>query len=362
MRKSKAKRRKGLKELGNKKSKTAYNAEALEFFKKTLERVRQPGEKSAKSFRAINMGGLQKAVQALPKKDREIVEKFWGLTGGPNHSKKMLRRDTKDVAYNEMCSKAIVSARKLLSLDYVIIFDDSVKGLIRLIGKKVNKNRINISDIDCAKLLMGFFIYIDNGPKMSFETMPMSIDTKLNGSFWFDEYEVLEQMSQEVEKYPDNSINLKLLISIFETMDFNDMLSIKKSMSIEINNYFKNLQVITMNVGIETVKDFTSEDVEIVRTVSSIRELKERVFPYGAWDVTSALILGNHDGKINLSEFYAILNTIRNDWSKIADFKTGHKELRVYNGIRTLNIYSIGGLEFTDIAEVMFLYSECNVI
>lgn len=354
---------KGLKTLGKKKTQP-YLPEALEYFKKCMELIRRPSEYSTYSSKLqVDTDGLQKAVQTLPKLDRERVEKFWGLTGGPNHSKKMTRRDAKDIAFNEMASLAVVSLRKMFTLDYLMIYDFTVSTLISKIISKVNQEDVAISNSEIIKLLMAFFIYLDNGPKMSFETDDMSVDMELKESFWFDEYEVLEQMAKEVEGYPDNSINLKLLVRFFETMDFNDMLTIKKSMSIEIEDYFKNLQVTTMNVGIETLKDFTPEDVEIVRTVTAIRALKERAFPYGAWDVTSKLILGNLDGKKNLSEFFDSLTTIRNDWSKFKEFKTGRKQLRVYNeGIRTLNVYNIGGLEFTDIAEVMFLYSERNYI
>lgn len=363
MRKPKnANMQKGLKTLGNRKVKE-YVPEALEYFKKCMELVRRPsGESNYSSKLKVDLEGLQKAVRLLPKNDREKIEKFWGLTGGPNHSKKLLRRDSKDIAYNEMANSAIVSLRKIFTLEYLMVYDSTVSFLIQKVNEKVNKDGITISESDVVKLLMAFFIYVDNGPKMSFEEDPMSIDTNLKATFWFDEYEVLAQMYKELNTYPDKSINIRLLLGFFETMDFKDMLSIKKSVGVEISNYFKNLQVITMNVGVETITDFKAEQVEVVRTVVDIRNLKERAFPYGAWDVVNGLILGKDENKAKLNEFFAKLSTIRNDWTKIANFKIGQKKLLTSNGVRTLNVYNIGGLQFTDIGEVMFLYSERNNI
>ena len=261
-----------------------------------------------------------------------------------------------------MANTAIVSLRKMFTLEYLMIYDSTVSNLIQGINEKVNKEGIEISDSDVTKFLMAFFIYLDNGPKMSFEEDPMKMDNDLKPAFWFDEYEVLMQMHEEFSRYADKSVNIRLLLSLFKTMDFAEMLEIKKSVGMEIGNYFDNLQVITMNVGMETITDFKPEEVEIVRTVVDIRNLKERAFPFGAWDVVSGLILGKDDNKAKLKEFFEKLSTIGNDWTKISNFKNGQKQLLTSEGIRTLDIYNIGGLEFTDIGEIMFLYLERNNI
>ena len=199
---------------------------------------------------------------------------------------------------------------------------------------------------------MGFLIYVDNGPKMSFEEDPMSIDTELNGAFLFDEYELLHQMCEELARYPDKSINIKLLISFFDMLDFKDVLSIKKSIGVQIPR-----ESLPDEFKYEYI-----EDIEIVRSVSKIRAFKEKIFPYGAWEVTCALILGNADEKIKLDEVMKSMNSVRRDWSRVANFKSGQKSLQTASELRTLDVYNIGGLEFTDIYEVMFLYLERNFI
>ena len=321
--------------------------------------IRQPCNEKETIFKnELNLEGLQNAVRALPKEDREIIEKFWGLTGGPNHSKKLTQSNMKDVAFKEMCSQAIISLRKLLRLDYIVMYDLSTKAQIDRVSKKFYKNALEISDIECIKYLMAFFVFADNGPKMSFEEEPMEIDGDLKDNFFFDEYEVLTQMCKEIINYPDNSINIELLISLFEMMDFKDSLAIKKTVGIEISKDLEHIVAISRNAIIQNVRDFKAEDVEPVKMVSRIRELKERVFPYGPWEVVTKLILGTDQGSIELEALFEELSKIRNDWSLIANFKTGQKTLKTSKEIRTLNVYTIGGLEFTDSYEVMFLYLE----
>lgn len=328
----------------------SYVPEALELLAKTLLNVKYPINTRSKLFTIrFQLEGLQKALLALPKADRERIEKFWGLTGGTNHSKKMIHCNPKDVAYFDMRNQAILSLRKLLTLDYTIMYDPVVNAQISSIVKKIDKGELEISDVEAVKYLMAFFIYADNGPKMSFEEDEMAIDAELNESFFLDEYQVLNQISEQLNKCRNNSINLELLISFFEMMDLRDMLIIKKSMGIEISE--KSLP-----------EEMKFEDIETVRTVLEIRKLKERVFPYGAWNVASALILSENEDKFKLKDFTEELNSIRKDWAKVVEFKTGQKLLKTKSELRTLNVYNIGGLEFTDVYEVMFLYLERNLI
>lgn len=340
--------------MRGKKKVKLYLPEALENFGKSLANVKYPGSIRNKLFSKLfsvqfDLEGLQNAVRALPKADRERIERFWGLTGGPNHSKKMIHCNAKDVAYLDMRNLAILSLRKLLTLDYAIMYDSIVSTRVNLVARKINKNGLEITDVECVKYLMAFFIYVDNGPKMSFEQDAMAVDADLNESFLFDEHEVLNQMSTELSKYHDNSINLKLLVSFFEIIDFRDMLTIKKSMGIEIPKE-------------SLPEDLDIEDIETARTVYSVRKLKERIFPYGAWEVVTALILGEDEKKVNLENFMKELNSIRKDWAKVDGFKVSQKLLKTKGELRTLNVYNIGGLEFTDIYEVMFLYLERNLI
>ena len=338
-----------MKTLREKKKLKAYVPEALEYFGKCLLTVRQTGNSKNNSLGVqIKLDGLQKAIHALDKTDRERIEKFWGLKGGPIHSKKLVRYTTKDVAYISMCNLAVESVKKLLTLDYVIMYDSNASTKVSVISEKVNRNGIEVSDIECVKYLMAFLIYAENGPKMSFEEEDMNIDTTLDGNFFFDEFEVLNQMYEEMKEKQEKSIDLRLIMDFFEMLDLQDVLIIKKSIGIEIHK-----DSLPQGVSIE--------DIGSIRSVSRIRELKERMFPYGAWDVVTKLILGKEE-KAKLNDFMKELDSIRRDWDKVAEFKSTEKRLKTKSEVRTLNVYNIGGLEFTDAYEVMFLYLERNLI
>lgn len=327
--------------MGTKKNVKEYIPEAIKNLGEYLEKVRLEGSKKLEKTR-VNLEGLKKAIWALPKEDRENIEKFWGLTGGPNHSKKIAHLNIKDVAYIQMRNKALQSFSKLDKLDLASMYDESVQTLTNLVIKKVNKNGLpDISDMECVKYLIAFFILVENGPKMSFEKDLMQVDTRVDKMCYVDEYEALNELAKELKEFPDNSINLGLVKSVLESLDFKDCVVIQKSF------------------GMESTDTFRSDEIQILDTFSRIRAFKEKVFGYGAWEVTCGLVLG-YD--VNLKEFWKAIDILRKDWSKMDDFKTSQKNLQTVSETRTLNVYSIGGLEFTDPYEVMVLYLERNLI
>lgn len=295
----------------------------------------------------VNSDCLEKAVRNLPREDRKNVEKFWGLTGGPNHSRKL--GVSNDIAFIQMRDVAILSVRKLFGLDYVFMYDEHFKFLVRQLTKKIKKDGVQISDLDAIKYFLIFVVVLQNGPKMSFEKDLMSIDTECKDDFTFDEYAVIERTYKELKDWPDNCINLKLIKDMLEMLDFKDVLTVQKSFAIPLSKE-------SIRIG------YKYEEIETILSFGEMREFKERVFAFGDWEVTTSLIFGNKDGEIKLGKFGEELEEIRRDWSRSLKFKTGEKKLRTLHELRTLDVYTIGGLEFTDIYEVMFLYLEHNYI
>lgn len=328
-----------MKKLGSKKTTQAYVPENLEYFAKSLVHIRDSRIKGGNL--GINMEGLQKAIMALPRKDRENIEHFWGLKGGINHSKKLVSFASKDIAFVRRSNEAVISLRTLFRLDFLYMYDEKLKGMITYIVRKIDKRGIDITDIDAIKYLMAFLVVLQNGPKMSFEATPMSIDTKAREDLTFDEYSIVKSAFKEFHDIPDQSINLKLICDLLNMLDFKDALTIKKSFGIKIPK-----------------NEICGMEIEPTYTLAQIRNLKERVFSYGCWEVSNELILGNTNVIANLGEFMKCLDTIRKDWSKVTDFKVGQRQLRTYHELRNLDVYNIGGLEFTDIYEIMFLYLE----
>lgn len=332
--------------MGKKVSK-AYIPENLEYFARSLVRVR--GSLENGGFNSIDLAGLQNAVILLPRQDRKNIEHFWGLTGGINHSKRISSLNSNDIAFIKMRNEAADSLNKLFRLDSLYLYDTRFKGLVERLAKKINTCGIKISNVDAIKYLLTFLVILQNGPKLPFENDPMSINTKNNEDFIFDEYAIIKNALVEFEALPDNSINLKLIQNMLDMLDVKDKLSIKKSFCIQISKK-------------ELPENFDDAEIETTYTLGEVRYFKERIFPYGNWDVSNDLILGSTHVFEKLDVFMNCLSVIRRDWSKITDFKIGQTQLRTPHELRTLDVYDIGGLKFTDIYEVMFLYTSRNII
>ena len=332
---------KGLKKMRTKKTKvTTYIPSALEKFRKYLIQERQRGKVAQFEASQISLEGLEQAIRSMDKDDREYIERFWGLTGGVNHSEKMWNLFRKDVAFINLRERAHISVRKLSRLHFVSMYYSGLDSLIEIVSKKIDKKGYSyISDFESVKYLMTYLIIIENGPKMSFEQDPMAIETKVDKMCYLDEYQALCELSQAVKDFSDGKIKLAFIEGVLEMMDFCDGVAIRQNFGLETPE--KDLRL------------FKSNEIEVIQTFEQIRSFKERVFKFGKWDVTSKLILGED---IEIEAFAKKLNTLCRDWSKIENYKSGQKQLKTSKGIITLDVYNIGGLEFTDTYEIKFLY------
>lgn len=339
---------KGFEKMGKKKSKAiAYDPKNLQFLGRSLLSLRKAADEGETNFK-VNIDNLEVAVRKLPDIDRLNVEKFWGLTGGPNHSKKLGLG--KDIAYIQMRNSAILSMNKLFYLDYMFIYDEHMKILVEQIMPKIDKGDLQISDLEAIKYILMFLIAFQNGPKMSFEEDLMEVDTNCQPEFIFDEYTVLEGAYDEFKNWPEKCINLRLVKDMLDMVDFQDAVSLQKSFGIACSEETRRI------LGREY------ETIGTTRSFRAMRALKERIFPFGDWEVTALLIFRDKKDEVTLNEFAKCLDKLSRDWSQIEKFKTGQKKLATSREVRTLDVYNIGGLEFTDIYEVMFLYLERNYI
>ena len=108
--------------MGNKKQK-GYVSEALKSLAKCLQDWRRDRtSKLGTPAFTVKLEGLEKAIKALPKNDRENIEKFWGLTGGVNHSKKIGILKLYDTAFNEMRRAAMDSISLLNEIDSLCLY------------------------------------------------------------------------------------------------------------------------------------------------------------------------------------------------------------------------------------------------
>ena len=335
-----------MKKLGKKQTQ-AYIPENLEYLAKNLAQIRVSRMNGGTS--AVSCDGLRAAICQLQRKDKEKIEKFYGLNGGINHSKKLGISTSKDIAFKRMFDEVLVVIRRLLRLDYMYMYNVDLKKTIWSLLKKIDKRDVNIDDIEIIKYLLFFLVVFQNGPKMAFEKDDMTVDAEANPEYTFDEYAILQNAYNELKDLPDGSINIKLVCHLVDMFDIMDVLSIKKGFGITIPK-----SQIQEGVNIS--------EVEEIRTLGQVRKIKERIFQYGSWEFTNEIILGNSEVISSLGEFAEELDRIRKDWGRIAEFKVGQKQICTTDGIRTLDVYNIGGFEFTDIYEVMFLYLERNII
>lgn len=329
--------------MSKKKKTKEYFPEALQHLAKFIQQVRPPmeGGRNLPTIR-INLEGLQNAIRTLPNEQRKNIENFWGLTGGPNHSKKMASYGKKDVAYMNMCNSAILSLRLLYKVDYLILYDDNLHLILEMLDAKINKKGVeDISQLERIKYLIAFFLFVVNGPRMFGENDPLNIDTNTDINSFFDEYAMLKDLINELDGYPENSVNVALVRKMLEMLDVKDEIRIKKSL------------------GIKIPKEDEPERVETLQSFFQIRNFKENVFQYGAWNVTTELILGK---TVDLSVFMKDAHKISRKKLGIESFKTDEKKLKTSRELRVLDVYTVGGLEFTDSYEVGFLYVERNFI
>ena len=330
-----------------KKHTQAYIPENLEYLAKDLERIR--GTKSHGTKKPINQEELPKVIMKLPRKDRENIERFWELTGGINHSKNLVSLETKNVALLNMGNEAIRSLRNLFRLEYMYLYDPNIKALVDQLAEKINKKGTNISNLEAVKYLVAFFTVLHNGPKMSFEENPMKIDSQTDPEYTFDEYAIIHDMYDELKNMPDHYINFELLYDLLDMLDFEDVLTIKKTFCIEMSSS-------------EIPEEYRKMEIDPIYTFAQVRDFKVRVFQYGRWETTEELILGNKEVGDKIAEFMKNVDILRKDWSMVANFKTKQSQLFVPHELRTLDVYDVGGLEFTDPYEIMFLYLERNII
>jgi len=243
-----------------------------------------------------------------------------------------------------------MNSRSLLfEIDSLALYCETIQKHIAALAPKFDKQGMQISDLEAIKYLMVYVVFIDNGPKMSFENEPMKMEKGNDKvAYVFDAYAMLREMSIDLKNLPDGTIKVKILADLLEYNNFKDWMAMKQNMKIGIDK--------------EDQKCFAGEPLECLRNVGQIRSFKERIFPYGAWVVSSVLLLGDPENEVQLDSFMEEMNKIHKNWASIEEYKVRQETLMTSKEIRTLDVYNIGGLEFTDPDEIRFLYLERKLI
>lgn len=317
-----------------------YDEQNLKALAKYLEGARRPLEGGKNPTIKVDPERLEETIKtSLDEKDRKVLEKFFGLIPGKiNHS----QRRSAEISWINMYINAKKAMMGLVTIENLEKFDANVHEKVMLIAKKVNTEGTNVSNADTVKYLYVLSIIFDGGPNMSFD-MSEKIDIKYEKLATFDEFAMLDELCKVLNELPDNSINLKLLMEAIEMLDLDDVVSIKKFAGLPMSR--------------EESLNFRDETK--AKSLYAIRCLKEKIFPYGAWNETLNLILGKEK---QASEFVEAVQLIRKDWKSIERYRTDETE-RIFTskGIQTVKKIRIGELEFTDPYEVMLLCVARNI-
>ena len=125
--------------MGKTRKQVKYDRQALHLLATEIVKFRQPLSGNMIPKITVDENQLEDAVKNLSKKEREILEKFWGLIPGTKNMVSSARvQILKDKAFGNFVMSAHHLMEKLTSIDYLHFFDKNVKELIEKIVSKIN--------------------------------------------------------------------------------------------------------------------------------------------------------------------------------------------------------------------------------
>jgi hypothetical protein len=253
----------------------------------------------------------------------------------------VLKKMSTDISARNMKIAADSAMQKLTSMENLCKFDMQARKLAQNLLSKMDRNGIEASDMDMIRYLILFLVFFVGGPNMMYEAEGEAnqLSETEERISCVDHYTML-QVSWEsyIGYFPDNSINMKLLLSAIDMFDCKDVAYMKKY------------------VGLEISKDFQNEVFDPLETFRELRLFKERLFCNGEWKVTTHLILHQATNPIKLTAFEIKLRSLKkNRWKKFDDYRQANQVIKTSKGLVILPTYEIGGLMFTDSYEVQFL-------
>lgn len=331
--------------MGKKRKVEAYDRKAIANLSLKISQMRKPIPEGDIPDLKINLDKLEETIKNLPKKDREVLEKFWGLIPGTvNHGAQVNSRKGNDVAYHNMLNGATDVMRKLLQFEYLRLYEENVDKIVKGLVTKIDKTGAEeVSDIDAIKYVLILIIFIASGPRLVFEELDYEIDLKSESEGHFDEYALLETTwSATASTLPDYSISLKVLIDAVDMFNVKDVVTMKRYIRLPIS------------------KELEEIETPHIESFKEIRLFKEKLFPNGSWEVSTFFIYGSMDGKPDLTKFAEHFEEFRADWKNVEKYRTEPVSVVTSEGEQILDCYTIEGWEFTDIYEIMFLYLSRN--
>lgn len=328
--------------MGKKRKCLKYDKRALQNLADALKNSRREIKTGAITKLFVETQKLERVIKTLPKKEREAIEKYWGLNPGTPilaNQKVPLATLLKDVAKQRLKKQGMEGMYKLVNLQFASQYDPNVEELIKHIVSKCDTKETNMSEMDVVRHVLIFLIFFEGGPHMIYEDEGECLTEKEEQMGEFDMYTLLDIAWKNVmSTMPDNSINLKLLMETINMMDCSDV------------------NLMREYVGFSIEKEQEGSENNKLVSFADIRKFKERIFEYGAWEVTNALIFTQGVRKTNMAPFAQKMPALKkSQWKKLADCQRGNKEIPLSKGVIEVPVYKIGGLTFTDPYEIQSL-------
>lgn len=336
-----------------------YDPKAMDYLIKMIYQITAAGEYTAQTIpenpqldlsMRIDPHALETAIRdVLPKKQREVIEKFFGLKGSQNYCQMLMRLRGRITDINpgliNMRKDAEQALQKLLRLDEVAKFDRNFTRKVQFLAGKIDKTGTGMTDLECVKYVILYAVFMQNGPKYSNEEVMTLISVENERDTYWSGYVLMNELCEKFAKHGEGTISMKMILSFIGMMDLEHV----------------DIMMKTCGLVPWEIEKYPDQEIPVLDTLSLIRELKQKMFTSGSWNATWKIISGE---KIDLNSFWD--SPLRNNFSMLFNYKTGTRKIRIVEGkkniVKEIPVYNVGGIEFTDEMEIMFFYLESTTI
>lgn len=246
----------------------------------------------------------------------------------------------------QMYSEALKAVRKLDTVDYLILYREDAKELMKKIAKKVTGTEDTLTKTKWALL---YATIICGGPFFFRDLNKVKDPRELHNEmvYTMSTIKLMEDAYINVFKpMPDGELLIDVVKAWVEDLDIKDRIAILKFFNIKVPNY---------------LSEFEAEEIG---NIFEVRKLKERIFFNGPWATDGRLFTKTGILSQNIKEgFYEAFELMRNG----AEIKRSEPEDYSFGtGERPVSFYKIDGpkepYEFPYIEEIMLAFRYWNDI
>lgn len=289
----------------------------------------------------FKISDLKAAINTfLESKERKIVEKYFGLSGGTIHY--LRAENNKDIALKNMklaCEKAL---NKLRSVRAMYMYSSIFKEYVDLIAAKVWSPSTDCDNVTKANYASLYYLYLLNYHRFVFDNFKVYDNARvaLENTNYVLPYFIVEAYKKLFCNLPDDELLIPMIDNFFE------------GVSPEIKDtIFKYAQIGKGN------------DVYMPIPVAEVRKQKELLFPAGAWQTKVNFFTLSGIRSISITEFTKGIRANRQFLRNIA-FEQVSTQIALYrDGTKTIPVYEYPkGFKFSDIGQLKMYFMAYNFL